>query len=109
MNKYVLNCKFFGDKIVNSSDAIWDKYEKSWVFYGCELPKCLAVYIDSIGFRVEFNIENKCNFCKKEFDTEITVRQSKQDRPYLATFVKGLAVQECCAQCADAIGYSIRN
>jgi len=105
MNKHTLNCPFDKKEVAKSAGAIFQSYNKKWVFYGDELPSALATFAD----KKEEHIEDICNTCHCPFDDEHVIRQSLKNRAWLSTKIRGDVVQECCEACAqeceEAAGY----
>lgn len=97
MNKYTLNCPFSEKEIAKKNGAVWQSYNKKWVFFGDSIPEALQSMIE----KTDLKIESVCNTCGCEFDDEHVLRQSLKNRKYLGTKVGGEVVQECCEACVQ--------
>lgn len=98
MNEYKLNVGYSEKDVAKSAGAVWQSWNKRWVYFGSALPEQLARFAD----KIDENIESRCNTCHCEFDTDPDViRQSASNRGYLATKFHGRVVQECCEACVQ--------
>lgn len=98
MNKYTLTVTYSNKDVAKSAGAIWQAYNKKWVFFGDTLPAALEAFPVE---RTDERIESTCNTCHCEFNETDVLRQSASNRGWLATKVRGQVVQECCEACAQ--------